>query len=263
MTPLPPDELLARLHLEAVLPTLGELPGEWTRAARLTRRGRLDVELRAGRDLATRVRLRDGLLRVAPGGGAPAVRLAWKDHRSFNALLRDERPRRLPRVERGLWRVPMLVRLGRMMAEFSAVMNPPDAALERDAKRARAHVRLALNVLLRALPILAAHDAPTRRALAGGPAGLILLAVPSADYSAWIRLDADAASAGRGDPPAPPDARIIFRDVASAARLLRGALDPATAVGLGWVRIEGALLLADLLDVLLARSDAFLGRPPA
>ena len=221
------------------------------------------MELRAGRDLTTRVRLRDGHLHVAPVNGSSAVRLAWKDHRAFNALLRDGRPRWLPRVERGLWRLPMLVRLGRMMAEFSAVMNPSDAMLERDATRARAHVRLALNVLLRALPILAAHDVPTCRALAGGPAGMILLTVPEADYSAWIRLEADAASAGRGHPPAPPDVRIIFRDVASAARLLRGALDPATAVGLGWVRVEGALLLADLLDVLLARSDAFLGRPPA
>ena len=39
--------------------------------------------------------------------------------------------------------------------------------------------------------------------------------------------------------------------------------EPATAVGLGWVSVEGSLLLADLLDVMLARSDAFLGRPVA
>lgn len=235
----PSDRFLARLHLEAVLPAAAELTA-----------GDFSVELRIDDDLRAVVTASRGKVRVTPGGEAE-VTLQFRDAAALNALF-QEKFGALPKPTRGWWRVASILRLASLLQRMGAVLNG------REGIARELHARLSFGVALRALPLLAAEDTQARRILAGSPNGAVTLEVPAVAFAAAVELrprDVRILPAV----PAKPRARIVVQDLDVALANLAGQADGPAQVALGRVSVTGLLPLADALDGLLARVDAYLG----
>lgn len=235
------DRLLARLHLEAVLPAAAGLSA-----------GDFSVELRVDETLRAVVSARGGRARVEPRGEAE-VTLQFRDAAGLNALFRQQMGLGdLPRPTRGGWRVVSITRFVSLLQRMgSTLQGAPGAPRE-------LHAQLAFGVALRALPLLAAEDGQARRILAGSPTGAVTLEVPAVGFAASVELSPGNV---RILPalPAKPRARIVVQDLEAALANLAGNADGPAQVALGRVSVTGLLPLADALDALLARVDAYLG----
>ncbi len=248
-------ELLATLHLRAVLPALTDLIAERDPGACAIVESDFALELRVRDDLRATVRARAGAVEVTETPGPGAARLQFRNAAALNALF-QERPGVPPLPTSGFWRIGAIIRFARMAKRMSAVLQPAAAS---DVPRER-HARLAFGVAMRALPLVTAHDEIARRILRSTPSGLVLLSVPPAGFEAWVRVTAEGVVTGPGAPTDPPSARISVRDLGSALASLAGEADSQAEVGLGRVVVEGLLPLADGFDALLQRVDAYLGR---
>lgn len=231
--------LLARLHLEAVLPAAAELVA-----------GDLAVELRVDEALRAVVTAQGGKVRVERDGPAE-VTLQFRDAAALNALFREQRGG-LPRPTRGWWRVVTILRLAALLRRMGTVLKGGPGV------EAREHARQAFGVALRALPLVAEHDPIARRILAGSPAGVVALEVPAVSFATAVALSADGAMVV--DPArSQPRARIVVQDLEAALANLAGTANGPAQVALGRVAVTGLLPLADALDALLARVEGFLG----
>lgn len=237
----PRDErLLARLHLEAVLPAAASL-----------RAGDLSLGLRVDDTLGATLTASGGKVMIAPGTHAASAVLQFRDASALNALF-QQRSGPLPRPTRGAWRLLSLARGLRLLQRMGAVLKGAPGVPREE------HARQAFGVALRALPLLAESDPAARRILAHSPAGALTLEVPAVQF---VR-SAELSPAGVRLLPAPverPRARIVVNDLEAALANLAGTADGPVQVALGRVSVTGFLPLAEALDALLLRVDAWLG----
>ena len=233
------DRLLARLHLQAVLPAAAELTA-----------GDFSIELRIDDDLRAVVTAQGGKVRVEAHGEAE-VTLQFRDPAALNGLF-QEKFGSLPKPTRGWWRVASILRLAGLLQRMGAVLKG-DAGVS-----PQLHAQLAFGVALRALPLLATEDAQARRILAGSPSGAVTLEVPAVGFAASVELSPQGVRF-LPERPAKPRARIVVQDLDAALANLAGRADGPAQVALGRVSVTGLLPLADALDALLARVDAYLG----
>ncbi len=248
--------LLAQLHLHAVLPALVELARDDAVAKEIATRA-FAVELHAGDGLHNLVAAENGLVRISPDSvPTRAVRLRFSSAAALNALFLG-RAALPPLPTRGFWRIGALRRFISLTNRLNAVLQPREPIAERALLRL--HARLSFGVALRALPLVAEHDVAARRIRAATPPGVFSLQVPEAGFRAWARWDGSAVTSGFGEPPAAVTAAVTVHDFDTALAMLAGSADSQAAVGLGRVRVEGLLLLADGVDALLQRVDAYLG----
>jgi hypothetical protein len=163
-----------------------------------------------------------------------------------------------PLPTRGWWRLARLAPFLKLTRILDATLQPNDAALT-DAEFRRRHLRLSFEVALRAVPIVALDDPQARRALANTPPGLLVIRIPDLAFIASVRWENGTLTSAPGEPARAPDATVTVCDEETARLLLANAIDPQVALGLGRVRVDGLIPLADGLDVLLHRVDAYLG----
>ena len=252
------EMLLSRLHLHAVLPALEAL-------SRLVPQAQ---EAIAGADFALGLRVADGpAAMVTAVGGVVRVEPALAP--SGGSVLHFFRPNQLnaiflqraalpPIPVRGWLQLRKLRPLLKLAQVLDATLQPKESALT-DAKFRRHHLQLSFQVALRAVPIVARGDALALRALAATPPGLLVVRIPEVDFAAWVEWDGEKVRSDFGEAPRAADATVTIRDEETARLLVMGQLDPQAALGLSRVRVDGLIPLADGLDVLLHRVDAYLG----
>ncbi|MBS0661161.1 MAG: hypothetical protein JSR82_23320 [Verrucomicrobia bacterium] len=233
------ERLLARLHLSAVLPAAAALSS-----------GDCDVALRIDDELAATLRARAGCVEVLPAAEA-AVVLQFRDAAALNALFRQRRGA-LPRPTRGGWRVLSILRAIRLLQRMGAVLKGAPGVPREE------HARQAFGVALRALPLLALGDPGARRILANSPSGPVTLEVPAVGFARSVELSPTGVRLLE-TPAERPRARIVVNDLEAALANLAGTADGPAQVALGRVSVTGFLPLAEALDALLARVDAWLG----
>lgn len=254
----PNEMLLSRLHLHAVLPALEALSQLVPSARAVVANANFALGLRVADGPSAMVTAAHGVLRVEPAlatrGGAI---LHFFQPRHLNAIfLQRLAPPPVPvRGWLQLVRLRPFVRLANLL---DATMQPTEAALT-DAEFRRHHLLLSFQVVLRAVPIVGREDPLARRALASTPPGLLVIRIPDLGFVAWVLWQNGNLESGLGEPARPATATVTIRDEETARLLLSAKIDPQAALGLGRVRVDGLIPLADGLDVLLHRVDAYLG----
>ena len=258
---LPFQNLLARLHLHAVLPALEDLVKLSPEARALAEGWNFSLRLRlGGRDgaVASLVSPGDGSLTVHPHADVPArLTLRFLSAVQLNRTFLNRRA--LPPVPTaGFWNVARVGPFTKLAKLLDAALQPAPGALGDPAFRER-HVRLLFRVLLGAIPVLADGDPVARHTLSHTPGGTAEIRAPSLGLVGWARWSQGRMTGGPGTAPGgPPDVVITFTDRETADAALLGSLDPNAAVGLGKVDVRGLVPLADGLSVAMDRVEYYL-----
>ena len=254
------EMLLCRLHLHAVLPALEALSRLVPQARDAIAGANFALGLRVADGPSAMVTAADGVLRVEPAlasrGGAV---LYFFRPRHLNAIFL-QRVAMPPLPVRGWLRFAKLRPFLRLAKVLDATLQPAEPALADDEFRRR-HLLLSFQVALRAVPIVAREDPLAIRALKSTPPGLLAIRIPNLEFVAWVEWRNGVLRSELGEPPSAADAIVTVRDEETARLLVAGQLDPQAAVGLGRVRVDGLIPLADGLDVLLHRVESYLGAP--
>ncbi len=268
---LPFQSLLARLHLQAVLPALGELvklsPEARTLAAGWDFSLRLILGGRHGA-AATLVSPGDGSLTVHPHGDVPAkLTLRFLSATQLNRTFLNRRA--LPPLPTdGFWNVARVGPFTKLAKLLDAALQPAPGLLENDPAYLERHLRLLFRVLLGAVPVLAEGDPVARHTLGHTPDGTAEIRAPGLGLTGWVRWSRGRMTSGPGALPdsEKPDVAITFVDRPTVEAALLGTLDPNAAVGRGQVVVQGLVPLADGLSVAMDRVERYLkpeGTTPA
>ena len=264
---MPPNvsraDLLARLHLHAVLPAMEDLAELVPAAQELAAHWPFSMRLQlAGGPAATLVSPGDGTLRVHRHGGELArLVLQFFSADQLNRTFLNQKT--LPPIPTGgFWRVGKVGTFTKLAKELDAVLQPAPGALDDPAFLER-HLRLLFKVLIGAIPVVAKGDPVSRHTLAHTPDGTAQICLPALERTGWARWSKGCMTAGVGELPggARADVVITFTDRATADAALLGRLDPNAAVGLGKVDVRGLVPLADGLSLVMDRVEVFL-KPP-
>lgn len=259
------EALLARLHLQAVLPALEDLVDVVPAARRLAEGWKFALRLRlAGTDgpAATIVSRGDGTLRVHPHGGVPVqMTLLFFSANQLNCTFLNAAA--LPPLPLGApWRLGKLRGFTKLAAELNTALQPGPGALADEAYR-NAHLRLLFRVLIGAIPIIGMGDPAASHAIAPTPAGVAEIHAPARDFRGWVKWTGRTLTSAMGAPPSPADVVITFRDLETVDSALLGTLDNNAAVGLGQIDVRGLVPLADSLGVVMDKVDGYLKPPGA
>ena len=259
------QNLLARLHLHAVLPAMEDLADLVPAARELAANWPFSLRLQlAGGPAATLVSPGDGTLAVHRHGDVPAkLVLRFFSAAQLNRTFLNQKA--LPPLPTGgFWRVAKVGPFTKLARELDLALQPAPGALDDPAFLER-HVRLLFKVLVGAIPVLAEGDPVSRHTLGHTPDGTAQISLPALDLTAWARWRQGRMTSGMGAAPGgrPPDVAITFTDRATGDAALLGRLDPNAAVGLGKVDVRGLVPLADGLSLVMDRVEVFLKPPGA
>ncbi|OAI43089.1 hypothetical protein AYO41_02880 [Verrucomicrobia bacterium SCGC AG-212-E04] len=252
------EMLLSRLHLHAVLPALEALVKIVPQAREAIARANFSLGLRVADGPSAMVSAADGVVRVDPAvavSGGTVLHFFRPRHLNAIFLQRSAPP---PLPVRGWLQFARLLPFLRLARVLDATLQPSEAALDDDDFRRR-HLLLSFQVALRAVPIVAREDVLAIRALKSTPPGLLAVRIPDLPFAAWVQWEKGVLSSDFGEPARPPDTIVTICDAETARLLLTAKIDPQAALGLGRVRVDGLIPLADGLDVLLHRVDTYLG----
>ena len=236
---------LAHLYLDAVLPALAELSAH-------------DAPLRAAasgsRSFALTLSVRHvGLCHLAftPEGLISAVsqpnplRLWFPSAGQFLRTVTNRPALTLPVA--GWSQLPQVRRFSAAGARLEALLNT----------RADSHLALHawanLLIGIRAVTTWLRHHPADR---ARFPSGVLVFACPA--FPTPIHLNLATLTSGTGEPAAPVTTRVTFADLATVLAELDRTLDAPAALGLGTLRIEGHLPLAENLDLLMLKAGELL-----
>jgi hypothetical protein len=252
------EQLLARLHLRAVLPALAELVECDGRARAIVEGWRLRLQIGVLGGLSTTLTFENGRVAVDAGAGdLPRARLLFVSNRHLNNTFRRN-GFAWPIVARGLRRYRELLHFRRLTDRLEEILRSSPGVQGEDAgQRRKATLVLLRSVMPAAMTELLNHDAGSRRELAPFGQALALFRVGGQDAS-WIRWCDGAASAGRGPPPGAPDVIVSFASPGVVLALLGGALDNLAAIGRGDLVVSGLIPVAERLDAVAARAAQLL-----
>lgn len=240
--------LQAALYLEAVLPAIPALSAHDAPLAAALAGPDFAVSFFAPGGLSARVAVTDNQPSVAPAARPGDVRVwfpsakqvvrAFDGSGRFAFALPFAGFGRLPRARR-------LVVAGKRLETLLDTRAPGHLALHAWGNLL-VGIRAA-TTLLRRRPGACPH-LPLR--------GVVAFNCP--DFPAPLWIDLDALATGAGEPASPVTARVTFADLATVLAELDHALDAPAALGLGTLRIEGHLPLAEALGQLMLQAGALL-----
>ena len=255
---LPPYEekrLIARLHLDAVLPAMALLAPH-DAPLRTAVGGRRDLPISfevkdVGNSALTLGR--DGTVAAHPAGHRPggALRLWFSSPQQF--LQSTANQAALPLPLGGWSRLGEVSRLREAGRRVESLLRDRSIDPVLFGFGNLAVGLAATTVWLREHPAGAAQ----RPALHDG---VVTFSCPDLPADLWI--DCRELTSGRGDPPRAPLAEVTLRDLDTLVAELDQRLDSLAALGGGEIRIRGHLLVVDRLNLILAAVSRLLN-PPA
>lgn len=259
MSAAPPDPAVrSHLYLEAVLPCLSELVAHDATARALIS------------DLGTSLRFRilgggGATLHIEPGhircdnhavGGASIV-LLFVSAAHLNAFFAGHKWA-VPLLLWGGWRIRTLSRFSRLAQRLEAALNGDEAIIATPEGR-RLHARLSLMAAGLGLTSLARGDAPSQAALRQLPFGLASFTIAGeSEATVWFDYAPEQCLSGWSQPPRTPEVTITFDDAEIAYAAMRDQLDALAATGLGRIRVDGLVPLADGLNAIMQRLRVYL-----
>ena len=253
-----PAELLARLHLHAVLPAFEDLL-EYSEAAKAIVGERcFSLRMRAG-GLVSDLSFEAGVCRVLEAQQAtPSVVLHYLSCEQLNNQFTG-RGLALPLPLRGVWRIGDLRTFVALSDCLKATLLPDVESVELTAPTAViCHLQLSVSVALAATAILIEHEAFARSLFAGLGDWMVSLRVEETEVAGWLRHERGRLSWGRGMPKARASAELVFDDATVALQALTGDLDNYAAVNRGAIRVGGLAPLAEKVGLVMDRVSGYL-----
>jgi hypothetical protein len=263
MNVAPPNpSVLSELYLQAVLPCLTELVAQDPAARALI--DDVDASLvfwiRGGPSLT--VHLERGAIRCEAGApGRKSIVLMFLCASHLNAFFAGNKLA-IPILLWGGWRVRVLSRFAKLADRLEAVMDGHESVLASPEGR-RLHTRLSLMAAGLGLIPLSRGDEVTRAALQALPFGMASFTIEGeASATVWFDYGRQQCAAGWSTPPRVPEVRIAFNDVGVAYAAMRDQIDAMAATGLGQIRVDGLVPLADGLNFIMQRLRIYLQPQP-
>jgi hypothetical protein len=259
MSAAPPNpSVLSQLYLEAVLPCLGELVAHDPAARDLIAGTKASLRFRILSGPAVTLHIEHGTIRTQTGaaGGASIV-LLFVSAAHLNAFFSGN-SWAVPILLWGGWRIRTLSRFTRLAERLEAVLDGHEAVLASPEGR-RLHARLSLMAAGLGLTPLARGDEPTRTALHALPFGLASFTIEGEPQATvWFDYGQQHVASGWSQPPRRPEVSIAFNDPETAYDAMRDQLDALAATGLGRIRVDGLVPLADGLNFIMQRIRVYL-----
>jgi hypothetical protein len=251
------EDLVARLHLNAVLPALEDLARLDPVTQKLIRGWDFALRMQAPGGNAATIVSQAGAIRVYPNGGpAPGLKLQFFSSAQVNrTFLKQKAMPPLPIA--GFWRLGKVKTFTALTERLDEALQPKPEAL-RDPAFETLHLTLLFRVLIGSIPIVGNGDGPSRHGLGHTPAGIAEIRAPALGVSGWVSWDGAQVASGMGASVTPPDVIITFINRETAAAALLGRLDPNAAVALGNVEVRGLVPLADGLSLVMDRAEFYL-----
>ncbi|MEM1157001.1 MAG: hypothetical protein AAF649_04635 [Verrucomicrobiota bacterium] len=258
------QRLIARLYLESVLPTLAPLVQFDPVARELMAGQRFGVRFDAGDALEGRIIFDPASTAAAgatalPVSGVPVLNL-WLASAAQCVRLFSKSGIALP-IPVGGWQVlPKLPLFQQLTARLEAVLQPDPAALS-EPELLRNHVFCSLHLAVHALPAMLELDPQGESVYSSVKKGVAEFKYrPETFPSVWLDLRGERPVTGTGAPPTDPLVTLNFRNDDTAVQAMANQLDGLAALGRGDLVLEGFVPLADSLDLVMARIQAYLTR---
>ena len=244
------EHMLARLHLEAVLPALAELPRLDEIAHILTNSWRFNLQISTMSGLSNKVVFDLNRQHMRPTNDElPSLNLLYLTDRQLNNSFR-KRGFHVPILTGGFRFIPVLGKLQKLGAGLTHVLDPSsDPAIGQQPTETRVKLLIG-TVIPNAIVQLANHDKTLGRLLHAYDGAVALFRLRDQDLS-WIECDQSCHRAGQGSPPRAPDLIVNFGGADTVTGIVDGRLDKLLAVGRGDIRVQGLVPLAERLDVLM------------
>ena len=251
------QEIMAHLHLFAVLPRLGDL-------------ARVDDEARtlvAGMNLTIHFNVLAGpsLFLKFSGGkvtasdrkqGRTDVAFLFTSCEKLNRMMMGEKV--IPILYKGFTKLGQLKKFMRISDILPEYLKPEDSKLADPAFKAK-HVELLLLTALAGAAQIAGHDPKMKKTADKLPTGTIQYEVnPDGPYAHVYVNSKDDIRVAPGKLDAPTATLEINGGIDMAADLLADKLDTFAALGAGDLRATGLLPLADEFNAMLDRVGVFL-----
>jgi|GEM_PF-5350916 len=256
------QRLIARLYLEAVLPTLAPLVQFDPTARELITGQRFGVRFDAGDGLEGRIIFDMD----SPAGtgtttdevdGVPVLNL-WLPSASQCVRLFSKSGIAIP-IPVGGWQVLPKVSLFQQMTDRLEAVLQPEASDLSDEAFLRNHVFCSLHLAVHALPAMLELDPTGQSVLSSTSKGIAVFKYHPESYpSFWLDLRGERPIAGTGNPPADPLVTLNFCNDQTAVQAMANQLDGLAALGRGDLVLEGFVPLADSLDLVMARIQPYL-----
>ncbi len=247
-------EVLAHLYLEAVLPTLAELPSLSAEARELIQGWNRSIAFGIIGEPLTCLTFSDQTIRVETN--APNAEVTLRLFGSIQVVrLFEERGFVIPIPTSGWKHLGEMRRFTALTKIMKPLLEPKEVLSE---EKLRAHVQLVLALSAKAVPILAKYDDVSQHHLARTPTGLLHLRIPDAEASAWIEWNGKTVLGGRGTPPREPDTTLTFSTLEIAQKAFAQNLDELIAIGNGSLGLHGLVPLADGLNLVMNRTSFYL-----
>lgn len=248
------DWAKANVLTRAVLPALKELIPAEEAAQELVRGWNWAAGFGLLKEIPVIVAIRDGAARVEERRARPGeLNLVFLTAKSLVAAMSGQAPIPFPLPTGGFHRFGGLKKfdaLGKLLKEFLEGAKKAGAS--------EASLTAVFGVLSRALPIVAKADAIAAKTLRGcSPATANLAITPLGFYSAIV-WDGTELHCTPDTHIENANVDIEFRSIEAVRSAVAGTLDFQAAVGSGEVRVEGRVLFADALGVVMDRAEVYL-----
>jgi len=251
-------ELLARLYLHGVLPSLVDLLEFYAEAKAILGDRSFVLRIRA-EALISDLSFQDGACHFLKESGlSPAIVLRFFSCRQLNRQFSGH-GFTLPLPVRGAWRIGALRTFTSLSRCLKTTLVPnfePSGA--DDVLALERYLHLSFSVALASTSVLIEHEEFAHRLFSGMEDWMVMVRVDGTDICGWVRRDGGCFEWGRGVPAGRSSAELSFRDTRVALKALAGNFDNFAAVNEGAIRLSGFAPLADKFGLVMDRVQAYI-----
>lgn len=251
------DQVLARLHLHAVLPLLEEIVKADEKSADLVGKWNHTIQFHAAGGIGAHLVFRDGSLQVVRGKTRkPTIALWFKSAADLNRMFTGE-GFVLPVVWKGFWH-PMLIRgFTKLSKRLEHYMKAPEKDVLGDDRILALVVKLQLYAMVFGLKEVGENDPAVSGYVKDTPNGTVEIRIMPDGPVAHLSVRDGLLSPSRG-PAIRPNLIMEIKDYRTAWELFQGRLDTLAAVGARDITLRGLIPIIDGLSPAMDRLGVYL-----
>ncbi len=251
------EHIRSRLYLYCVLAAIPKMLKRVPSAQAIIERERFSIQFSTRSGLKATLRFNNGDSLFESNSETKAdIGLFFLSDTQLNKLF-TKRGLSLPVPTRGWAQMHKLKIFKEIADTLQHYLKPTPHMLEKPDFLG-AHVSLMLGLAVRSMKQIAEHVPEAVTLLKNCPEGLASFSVGGELESAWISNERAQIDCGFGTPPRKPDVNVWFKNPSLALEALNDKIDVAAEVGLGNIRVEGLVPLADTLGYLMQRIPRYL-----
>jgi len=250
------EEILARLHLHAVLPRIGDLVMLDPQARAIAGGWRAKIQLSVFRGPTAHLAFDGGYVAHHRLGAAPpSLGLSFHSCKALNTMFQGGKAVPIPWF--GLWRIDLIKGFTQLSERLDHLLKDPDQHRD-DPELFPLVVRLMARTAFDGVSVLAEHDPHCASMAARIADGVAVMRIRDTDIavSMTVRNREFTTSAGEASNP---NVILEFKDLDTAYELFQGRLEAMAALGSGDVKITGLIPMFDEMSAIMDVLGRYLG----